>query len=78
MSDTSLELGAAIRRLREERGLSQERLAFEARVTVSALSRIERDLSSPLWRTLLRIADVLEITPSELVATCEAVGEYVR
>jgi transcriptional regulator with XRE-family HTH domain len=73
-----LELGAAIRRLREERGLSQERLAFEARVTVSALSRIERDLSSPLWRTLLRIADVLEITPSELVATCEAVGEYVR
>jgi transcriptional regulator with XRE-family HTH domain len=66
------QLAATLRRLRYERGLTQEALAFHAQVTISALSRIERGLSSPVWTTLVRIADALGVTPSELVAASEA------
>jgi transcriptional regulator with XRE-family HTH domain len=64
-------LASTLRRLRLERGLTQEALAFHAGVTVSALARIERGLSNPAWTTLVRIANALEITPGELIVTAE-------
>jgi transcriptional regulator with XRE-family HTH domain len=54
-------LGVRLKQLREERGLTQERLALEADVTVSTLSRIERDAASPRWSTVSKIADALGI-----------------
>jgi transcriptional regulator with XRE-family HTH domain len=66
-----LALASTLRRLRRERGLTQEALAFHASVTVSALARIERGLSNPAWTTLVRIANALDITPAELIAAAE-------
>jgi transcriptional regulator with XRE-family HTH domain len=64
-------LAGLLKRLREERGITQEQLAFEAGITVSALSRIERGLNSPGWGTVSQIAKALDIRLTELAADYE-------
>ncbi len=66
-------LAALLKRLREERGITQEQLAFDAGITTSALSRIERGLNSPGWMTVKRIADALGLSLVELVTDLERV-----
>lgn len=41
-------LAGIVRRRREERGMTQEMLAFSANLTVSTLARIERGVSNPV------------------------------
>jgi transcriptional regulator with XRE-family HTH domain len=65
-------LAALLRRLREERGLSQEALAHKAGITAGSLGRIELAQSSPSWATVRQIANALDITMEELSATVEA------
>lgn len=60
-------LATRLKRLREERAVTQEQLAFDAGITVSALSRIERGLNSPGWTTVRRIIDALGVSLGELV-----------
>ncbi|HEY2141377.1 MAG TPA: helix-turn-helix transcriptional regulator [Solirubrobacteraceae bacterium] len=67
-------LAGLLKRLREERGITQEQLAFAADITVSALSRIERGLNSPGWETVGRIAKALDIRLVELAADYERAG----
>lgn len=72
------QLGATLRRLREERGLSQERLAYRADITKNQVQLIEAGRSSgrkdaegpsnPRMATLVGIAEALEVRPSELLA----------
>jgi transcriptional regulator with XRE-family HTH domain len=64
-------LAAVLRYLRQKRGITQEELAFSSNVTVSALSRIERGRSNPVWTTLVQIAEALDMTPAELIAIAE-------
>lgn len=74
----AVRLGATVRRLREERGLSQESLAFQAGVTKNQLQLIEAGRSSgrrdaqgpanPRMKTLFGLATVLGISSSELLA----------
>jgi len=64
-------LPVVLKRLRMERGMSQEALAFASAVTVSTLSRIERGESSPTWSTLVQLAHALALTPVALVAAIE-------
>lgn len=52
-------LGLAIRRLREKSELTQEAVAYEAGITASTLSVIERGESNPTWATVSRIADAV-------------------
>ena len=66
-----LPLCAALKRLRAERNISQEQLSFEAGITSSALSRIERGLNDPRWTTVVKLASALELTPHELVQEAE-------
>lgn len=66
-------LGAAIRRLREERGLTRETLAFHAKVTTGSLARIELAQSTPGWDTVRRVAKALEVSLADLGAAVEAV-----
>ena len=63
-----------LKRLREERRITQEQLAFDAGITVSALSRIERGLTSPGWATVRVIATALGLSIAELAAAVEGVG----
>lgn len=72
-------LGEVIRRLRGERGLSQEALAYRAGITKNQLQLIEAGRSSgskeasgpsnPRMSTLGGVASVLEISVSELLAS---------
>jgi transcriptional regulator with XRE-family HTH domain len=71
-------LAALLKRLREERDVTQEQLAFDAGVTVSTLSRIERGLNSPGWATVTRIADALSVSMAELAGQLEQAHRAAR
>jgi len=64
-------LGAAVREIREERGLTQQQLADKAKVASTFLSDIERGVRNPSWSTVLAIAKALRVKPSELAARAE-------
>ena len=65
--DLVVTLGRNIRRLREEAGLSQEQLAFDAGMKRSYLSDMERGVRNPTVRALGRIAVALKVAPAELL-----------
>lgn len=60
-------LSANIKRIRLEQGISQEKLALKADLDRSYMSEMERQLANPSIEALLRIANALEVTPSDLV-----------
>lgn len=68
---TDFALAALLKRLREERGLTQEQVAFEAGMTASALSRIERGLNSPGWTTVRSITEAMGVSLVELAGDLE-------
>jgi transcriptional regulator with XRE-family HTH domain len=63
--------GAALKALREERGLSQEAAALTCGVDRSYYGKIERGLKSPTLTTVWKIADALETHPSDLLERTE-------
>jgi transcriptional regulator with XRE-family HTH domain len=63
-------LASTVRRLRTDRGDTQEDLAHRAGLTVAAFARIERGHANPTWTTVRRIALALEVS---LTALAEAV-----
>lgn len=65
-------LAAAVRRLREERGITREALAFHAGITTGSLARIELVQSTPGWDTVRSIARALDISLAALGAAVEA------
>jgi transcriptional regulator with XRE-family HTH domain len=65
------DLGRAIRRLRKERKLTIEALAFAADMHLTYLSGIERGRRNPTFGKLLGIADALEVSMSSLFAEAE-------
>jgi len=69
----NLILGKVIVAAREDAGLKQAELADLAGIHTTALSKIERGLSSPTVTTLRSIASGLELTPQELLSRCEHV-----
>src|SRR5258705_310851 len=60
-------LGARIRALRLERGLSLRSVAAGAQVSPSLLSQIERGEASPSLVSLVAIADALVVRPGVLL-----------
>jgi transcriptional regulator with XRE-family HTH domain len=62
-----LALGAAIRQARLEKKVSQEELAHRSAIDRSYLSSIERGQQNPGVASLLRVADALEMSASELL-----------
>ena len=64
-------LAAVLRKLRHDRGLSQEAVARRAEITKNAYMRIELGQASPAWSTVRRIADALEVTLEQLAAEVE-------
>lgn len=61
-------MGRNVRRLREQAGLSQEQLAFEAGMKRSYLSDLERGVRNPTVRALGRLAAALGTEPASLLA----------
>lgn len=64
--------GAAVRRLRTARGLSQEEFADRAGVHRTFVGGIERGERNPTLTTVQRLADALQVTASDLVREAEA------
>ena len=64
--------GIVLRDARQGRGLSQEQLAEAAGLDRSFISLVERGIQSPNIVALLRIAEVLGVRASDLVAKTEA------
>jgi transcriptional regulator with XRE-family HTH domain len=60
-------LGARIREIRKERGMSQEALAFDAGVAVNTIATIEQGSANPSVAVLLSIARVLKVRVRDLV-----------
>ncbi|MHB8235673.1 MAG: helix-turn-helix domain-containing protein [Solirubrobacteraceae bacterium] len=62
MSSTPSELFAAnLKRLREERGWSQEELSRRSRLHTTAISKLERGRRAPRFPTIIRLAETFEI-----------------
>jgi transcriptional regulator with XRE-family HTH domain len=59
-------LGEAIRQLREERGMTQERLAQDAGLTTGTVSLVERGQSNPAWGSVKALAKGLNVPIAEL------------
>ena len=64
-------VGNVIQEYREKRGLSQEVVSGLADIGRTHLSAIERGVRKPTLETFFRIADALDIKPSELVKLIE-------
>jgi transcriptional regulator with XRE-family HTH domain len=56
-----------LRRLRHERGLSQDDLAYEAEVSRSYLSQIEKGTYHVSLKIIGKLATVLGVEPAELL-----------
>jgi transcriptional regulator with XRE-family HTH domain len=66
-------LGEAVRRLRDERDLSQEELADLMDTDLTQVGGIERGLRNPSYTTLVRLAAALETRPGEIVSLADRV-----
>jgi transcriptional regulator with XRE-family HTH domain len=64
-------LAATLRRMREERGITREGLAFRSGITTGALARIELGQAAPGWDTVRLLAEGLDIGMVELSAAVE-------
>ena len=69
--------GQILRATREERHLSQERLALESGYSREYISMLERGRKNPSLLVIFRLARVLAISPSELVRRAEAMGPLI-
>ena len=59
-------IGKAVRRLRQERQLTQDSLALKTRTARSYVSRLENGLVGPTISTLERVASALDIDVTDL------------
>lgn len=61
-----LNLGIHVRQIREKKGLSQQDLADDCGITQNQVGRIERAEINTSVKTLVKIANALDIEPKEL------------
>lgn len=62
-----INLGMHIRRLRENKSISQQNLADICNMPKTSIGRVERGEVSVTIKTLIKIANALEIEPKELL-----------
>ncbi len=60
-------LSANIKALRKEKNIAQERLALEAGVDRTVVSKIEREVSNPSLAILVKLAVVLGVPVTRLL-----------
>ena len=61
-----VKIGGNLRRLREDRLLTQSELAERAGIALSSLVRIENDQVDPRFTSIRKLAQALEVHPREL------------
>jgi transcriptional regulator with XRE-family HTH domain len=68
MQDWRTILGRNVRRLRQQRGLTQEQLAFEAKIDLTYMGGIERGKRNPSLLVMARIAEALSVPLTKLLS----------
>lgn len=64
-------LGLALKELRTEKGVTQEKLAELSDLDVTFISRIENGRRQPSLTTIFTISSALKIKPSTLIKNAE-------
>lgn len=67
MQDWRAVVGRNVRRLRESRGMTQEQLAFDARIDLTYVGGIERGRRNPSLMVMARLAEALGAELKELL-----------
>lgn len=60
-----------LKRLRIQKGFSQEELAFKANLHRTYISQLERGLKSPTLNTISNLADVLDVSLTQFVKSIQ-------
>ena len=64
-------IGERIRKLRQEKGFTQEKIAEELEVSIAYMSRIERGVTEISLKRLAQISEILDISIDELITGIE-------
>ena len=67
----SIIVGKVIQQFREKRGLSQEVISGLADIGRTHLSAIERGVRKPTMETFFKLAEAMNVAPSELMRLIE-------
>lgn len=62
---------SVLKKLRIQKGLSQEELAFKANLHRTYISQLERGLKSPTLNTISILADVLDVSLAQFVKSIQ-------
>lgn len=62
------ELGLKIRQIRELKGYSQEYIANKLKISQRSYSKIETNQTKIDWERITKIAEILEVSPMDMVA----------
>ena len=68
MQDWRKIVGKNVRKIRQERSITQEKLAFEAEIDLTYVGGIERGKRNPSLLVMARIAEALSVPLSRLLA----------
>ena len=68
MRDWRKIVGKNVRKIRQERGMTQEKLAFEAEIDLTYVGGIERGKRNPSLLVMARIAESLSVPLTNLLA----------
>jgi len=69
--DAAIAFGKVLRQLRQNKGLSQEQLGFEADLRRTYVSILELGQQQPSLTTVIKLAKALNISASHLMALVE-------
>jgi transcriptional regulator with XRE-family HTH domain len=68
MQDWRKIVGKNVRKIRQERNITQEKLAFEAEIDLTYVGGIERGKRNPSLLVMARIAEALSVPLARLLA----------
>jgi transcriptional regulator with XRE-family HTH domain len=68
MQDWRAVLGRNVRKIRQQRRLTQEKLAFEAEIDLTYMGGIERGKRNPSLLVMARIAQALSVPLTKLLS----------
>ena len=62
------QLGKRVKKARVEVGISQEELAWQCEIDRTYISKIERGIANPSFLVLVKIAEVLKVRITTIIA----------
>lgn len=71
MRDLNHQFGGIVKTFREQRRWSQETLAATAGLNRTYLGEVERGSAMPSLATVAKLAEALDLSLAELLATCQ-------